>query len=345
MGTKYFFAENILIAESFFIALIVLLTYLSKSYYVLKNTITQKIRLKIQIENFLKSATLKPHNFNLSIFPKNWQRLDLLIEVTQETDSTNTFNEWTKIRAGFIKKIIFPLARNMAIRRNWISRLYAARAFGIDGLGPQTVSLLLDNKVIQRPSDLFRLTVDDLLGLERFADLSSQKLVAEIQTHKQISFARFLTSLGIRHIGEETAKAIAAHFKTLDHLLGARLEEFISIEGIGEVVAKNLAEALQESHTKELIQDYLSVGVHVLADAGKIKGKLSGKTFVFTGTLPTLSREEGKTLVRKNGGDVAETVSKNTDYVVAGGEPGSKFDKAKKLGLKILTEEEFLRIL
>ncbi len=149
MGTKYFFAENILIAESFFIALIVLLTYLSKSYYVLKNTITQKIRLKIQIENFLKSATLKPHNFNLSIFPKNWQRLDLLIEVTQETDSTNTFNEWTKIRAGFIKKIIFPLARNMAIRRNWISRLYAARAFCLlkGGANEEYIIKLTNDKI------------------------------------------------------------------------------------------------------------------------------------------------------------------------------------------------------
>ncbi len=223
--------------------------------------------------------------------------------------------------------------------------LHAARSFGIDGLGPATVGLLLDNKVVQRAPDLFRLKESDLLELERFAEVSSQKLVEELQAHKEIALDHFLVALGIRHVGGETAAVLAREFGTLEAIMKASVEELAEVEGVGEVVGASIAEFFSEKHNLELVEDYKNVGIKVLGVKPKAKGKFTGQTFVLTGTLEKMSREVAKTKIQSHGGDVSETVSKKTSYVVVGESPGSKLDKAKKLGVPTLTEAEFLRIL
>jgi len=224
--------------------------------------------------------------------------------------------------------------------------LYAARAFGIDYLGPQTVTLLMDNNIVQAPPDLFTLEVEDLLGLERFAEVSSSKLVEEIQAKKKISLSRFVLALGIKNVGEETARDLAVHFGTLENFLSASREDFVTIPQVGEVVADSIISFLAESHNKKMIEDYLKNGVTVTREAPpKNNLPLTGKTYVLTGTLASMSRDEAKAKLRVLGADPIESVSKKTTGVIVGEEPGSKFDKAKKLGVKILSEEEFLKMI
>ncbi|MFH1253467.1 MAG: NAD-dependent DNA ligase LigA [Candidatus Uhrbacteria bacterium] len=224
--------------------------------------------------------------------------------------------------------------------------LYAARAFGIDGLGPQTVSLLMDNKIIQSPPDLFTLAIEDLLGLERFADVSSSKLVEEIQTKKKIPLANFIVALGIKNVGEETARDLANHFRTLEKFLAAQSEALLAVPQIGEIVAESVVSFLAEPLNKKMIEDYLKQGIDVLpATAIKNNLPLSGQTFVLTGTLSSMSRDEAKDKLRALGADPIESVSKKTTAVIVGEDPGSKFAKAKKLGVRILSEDEFLSMI
>ena len=223
--------------------------------------------------------------------------------------------------------------------------LYAARAFGIDGLGPQTIALLLDNKIVQSPPDLFALKVDDLLELERFADVSANKLVQEIQSKKEITLDRFLVGLGIRHVGGETGMLLAQEFGSLEGLMKASEEQLSEVEGIGEVVGKSIAEFFANDHNREVISAYQKNGVKIQVPKAKEQGPLSNKTFVITGTLSTMSREEAKEALRALGGDPGETVSKKTSYVVVGENPGSKLAKAEKLGIPVLTEVGFLRMI
>lgn len=224
--------------------------------------------------------------------------------------------------------------------------LYAAKAFGIDGLGPQTVGLLIDNKIIQSPSDLFTLSVDDLLGLERFAEVSSHKLVEEIQTKKKIPLANFIVALGIKNVGEETARDLADYFQTLEKFLTARSEDLLVVPQIGEVVAKSIVTFLTNEFNQKITEDYLKNGVEVLpAPATKKHLPLSEQTFVLTGTLSSMGREKAKEKLRALGADPVESVSKKTTGVIVGKDPGSKFDKAKKLGIRVLSEEEFLSMI
>lgn len=223
--------------------------------------------------------------------------------------------------------------------------LHAARAFGIDGIGPSTVALLLDNKVVQHAPDLFTMKVEDLMGLERFAEISSKKLVDEIQAKKSITLDRFLVGLNIRHVGEETGLLLARHFGTIDKLIEASAEELAAVQGVGEVVGKSVAEFLHDAANQRTIHDYQKNGVHILSAKKATTGPLTGKTFVLTGTLSTLEREAAKEEIRTLGGDASETVSKKTFAVVVGENPGSKLEKAKKLGVKTLTEKEFLHII
>jgi len=224
--------------------------------------------------------------------------------------------------------------------------LYAARAFGIDGLGGQTVSLLMDNNIIQTPPDLFALSVEDLLGLERFAEVSSSKLVAEIQTKKQLPLSRFILSLGIKNVGEETARDLAIYFKSLEKFLSAKAEDFVAVPQIGEVVTESLLDFLADHHNQKMIQDYLQHGVIILKEtAPKANLPLSGKSFVLTGTLSSMARDEAKEKLRALGADIVESVSKKTTGVIVGEDPGSKFDKAKKLGVPVLLEKDFLQLI
>ncbi len=223
--------------------------------------------------------------------------------------------------------------------------LHAARAFEIDGLGDQIVAQLLDAGLIQSAPDLFSLRPKDLLELEGFAVTSANKLVDAIQERKNIPLDKFIVALGIRHVGEETAIDIADHFGSLSNLLKANAEELEKLPGIGSVVAKNIIEYLKSDTNQKLIQNYEKHGVKVLpVTTGRAK-PLSGKSFVFTGSLEKMSRDEARQKVRNLGGRASESVSKDTNYIVVGKKPGSKYDKAKKLGIKILSEREFLSMI
>ncbi len=224
--------------------------------------------------------------------------------------------------------------------------LHAARAFEIDGLGPQTIATLLESGLINTPADLFRLRPGDVLGLEGFADLSANKLVEQIQARKTISLSNFILALGIRNVGEQTAVDIANHFGTLEKVMRATLAELMEVEGIGDVVAKSVREFFDQDHNQKLVEDFLKNGVHVRVQQYKRnQTKATGKTFVVTGTLESLGRDEAKEAIRRAGGKVAGFVSKKTDFVVVGENPGSKFDDAKKLGVPLLSEKEFLAMI
>lgn len=215
-------------------------------------------------------------------------------------------------------------------------------AFDIEGFGARTVDQLLDEGLITSYADIFTLTAGDLDGLEGFAEISARKLTQSIQSKKTIPLDRFLIALSIDQVGEETARDLSAHFGSLEHIQSASPEELEAVEGIGSVVAESMYEWFRDADNKKALRELLS-HVTVQKGARKVSGALSGKTFVLTGSLAALSRDEAAAKIRAAGGAVSSSVSKKTDYVVAGDEPGSKYEKAQQLGVAILSEEEFLR--
>ena len=184
------------------------------------------------------------------------------------------------------------------------------------------------------------------MGLEGFGDILPKKLVEQIQSKKKISLAKFLVALGIKQVGEQTARDLAEHFGDLEAIRRADFESLATIEGIGEVVAKNIVDFFGDEEHEQLIASYLKNGVRIFAEK-KLKSfsVLSGKSFVVTGVLETFSREEAQDRIRRLGGFVHNTVSKKTDYVIVGEHPGSKAEKAKQLGVRTLSEEEFIAML
>ncbi|MCR4274954.1 MAG: NAD-dependent DNA ligase LigA [Candidatus Campbellbacteria bacterium] len=218
-------------------------------------------------------------------------------------------------------------------------------AFDIDGLGKEQVKVFLENGIISDFADIFTITKGDLLSLPRFAEKSADNLITSIEKAKKVSLARLLIGLSIEHVGEETAIDIAKHFKTLEKIQSASREELEALDGVGEIVAQSVYKWFRNAENKKLLKKLLRY-VTVEATSYKLQAtKLSGKTFVLTGTLATLSRDEAKGLIRANGGIVSSSVSKNTSYVVAGSDPGTKFADAQKLGVKIISESEFKNIL
>ncbi len=220
------------------------------------------------------------------------------------------------------------------------------KCFDIDGLGPQTLDVLIEAGLISTFDDIFTLTKGDLLALPRFAELSAENLIQAIEKARRVTLPRLLASLSIPQVGEETAYDVAKHFKSIDKIEAASKEEFESIYGVGEVVAQSLAVWFADKGNQALIKNLLK-HVEIIEDAAISGGtkKLAGKSFVFTGSLPTLEREAAQKLVRDNGGDVSNSVSKKTSYVVTGDAAGSKLDRARELGVKIIDEEEFLKMI
>jgi DNA ligase (NAD+) len=218
-------------------------------------------------------------------------------------------------------------------------------AFDIEHMGPKNVDLLLEQGLITNFDDIFSLKRGDLLSLPRFAEKSADNLLSAIEEKKSISLSRFIVSLSIPNVGEETAEDLAEHFGGLVNIEEATAEELENISGIGEVVARSIFEWFREKENKDLVKRLLH---HVEILGGQKKNKralpLAGKSFVLTGTLSSLSREEAKEKIKDLGGDVVGSVSKNTGFVVAGENPGSKYDKAIELGVEILDEEEFLKM-
>jgi DNA ligase (NAD+) len=219
--------------------------------------------------------------------------------------------------------------------------LHAARAFAIDGLGERIVEKLINAGLVKNAADIFTLTKDDLLTVEGFAEISAQKLVDEITTRKEIEFEDFIVALSIRHVGAETAFVLASSFGTLEKLRAASAEELAQVSEIGPVVAESLATAFADAHMQKLLGAYEQAGVHI-KHAKALKRVLAGQTFVITGTLTSLGREEAKDRVRLLGGSVSDSVSKKTTFVVVGENPGSKAERARELGVPILFEADFL---
>jgi DNA ligase (NAD+) len=215
-------------------------------------------------------------------------------------------------------------------------------ALDIRGLGDSIAEQLLQQGLVNEPADLFSLKAGDLLALEGFADVSSKKLVDEIQAHRTVALERFINALGIRHVGEETAQDLAEAFGTFKAFRSATKEELMSVEGIGEIVADSIVDFFHDKREAERVDHMLEV-LTIETKKKKEKGPLSGTSWVLTGTMEKYSREEAKDKIRALGGEASETVSKKTTYVVAGAEPGSKYQKAKKLGVEILDEKEFLK--
>ncbi len=220
-------------------------------------------------------------------------------------------------------------------------------AVGIEGLGPSTVDALLENNLVQAYDDFFTLTEGDLLTLEGFGEVSAKKLIESIQkSAKVVPLSRLITGLSIQHVGEETAALLAQRFETVDDVASANEEELSIISGIGDVVAKAIADWFREVENKHLIERLKKVITLVSEKSAEGKSiQLAGKTFVLTGTLATMSRDEAKQKIRAFGGDVSSSVSKNTYAVVAGENPGSKLADAERLGVLVLPEKNFLKLL
>lgn len=221
---------------------------------------------------------------------------------------------------------------------------FASRAaFDIAGLGPKVVDLLVDAGLVQDSADFFTLTTEDLLPLERFADKSAKNLVAAISQRRTISLERFINSLGIRHVGEQTARDLAHKFGTLTKIMSATKTDFEAVPNIGGVVAESLADYFGNKSNLRLLEKFMNLGLK-LEKVVQDRGSLYSKKFVLTGTLSTMSRDQAKDLIRRQGGSVSASVSSETDYVVAGDNPGSKLTKAQTLKIPIISEAEFIKL-
>ncbi len=219
-------------------------------------------------------------------------------------------------------------------------------AFDIEGLGEKIIEQLMNVGLVKDPSDLFTLKVGDLEPLERFAEKSASNLIESIYAHKQISLERFIYALGIPLVGIETATDMAKKFESLEGILSAEKGDFNSIYGIGGKVANSIFEYFSDERSRKYITTLLDNGVIVEIYHSPVKAnKLQGHSFVVTGTLESMTREDAHKKIVENGGVVGSGISKNTNCLVVGTDPGSKLEKAKMLGVKILSEEEFIKVL
>jgi DNA ligase (NAD+) len=235
-----------------------------------------------------------------------------------------------------------------AQRRQAMLHFAQRRAMDIEGLGDRLVEQLVDGGVIRTLPDLYKLGVAALSQLERMADKSAANLVAAIDKSKQTTLARFLYALGIRHVGETTAKDLARHFGALDRLMDASVEQLLEAPDVGPVVAQSIRTFFEQPHNREVVEQLRAAGVHWAehdGEADTTPKPLAGKTFVLTGTLPTLEREQAKALIEAAGGKVSGSVSKKTHWVVAGEAAGSKLDKARELGVAVIDEAALRELL
>jgi DNA ligase (NAD+) len=222
---------------------------------------------------------------------------------------------------------------------------FASRdAMNIEGFGESSTEQLVDKGLVKGFPDIYRLKKADLLGLELFKDKKSDNLLAQIEGSKAQPLSRLIYALGIRHIGEKNARVLAGHFRTMDAFMRAPGEELAKVPDIGPVIAEAVSEFFKSEATRAMVRELGALGLRMDEPERASGGKLEGKTFVFTGELKTLTRDEAQDLVRGLGGKETSSVSAKTSYVVVGADPGSKYDKAKKLGVPVLTEEEFLKL-
>lgn len=223
----------------------------------------------------------------------------------------------------------------------WASK----EAMDIDKVGPSIIQQLYDKKFISNPVDLYRVTIEDLLQLDAIQKKSANNIYNSIQKSKSQPLNRVLTALGIRHVGKETADILAGEFASIDEMKNASLEQFSNITGIGEIIAKSIYDYFHDENNLKLLEELKDAGVNPQSKVQPKSDKLAGKTFVLTGTLQNMTRDEAGTIIKSNGGKTSSSVSKKTSYVLAGENAGSKLDKAQDLGVIILTEKDFLEMI
>lgn len=232
-----------------------------------------------------------------------------------------------------------------ARKREYLYHFVSKGAFDIVGLGPKIIDQLADEGLISDPADLFTLKEGDLVPLERFAEKSAQNLVKAIQSKKKVTLSRFIYALGIRNVGEETAQDLAENFGSLKKLQEASLEELEKIPDIGPVVARSIYDWFRDKKNQKFLEKLKKAVQIKKQKRKKEKQKLRGKSFVFTGTLSSMTREEAKERVRRLGGRTSSSLSSKIDFLVVGQDPGSKLERAKKKGIKIINEKQFLEML
>ena len=219
------------------------------------------------------------------------------------------------------------------------------RAMGIDGLGEKMVDMLVDKGLLKTPADIYRLTTAQLAALDRMGEKSAENLINAIAASKETTLARFIFALGIRHVGEAGARDLALYFRTLEALRAATVEDLLQVHDVGEVLAESIRAFFDEPHNNAVVDELLSEGVHWKQEEVQVNPEVAGKTFVLTGTLPTLSRDKAKDMILSLGGKVSGSVSKKTDYVLAGEAAGSKLEKAQSLGVAIIDEARFMQMI
>jgi DNA ligase (NAD+) len=234
-----------------------------------------------------------------------------------------------------------------AQRKQAILHFASRRAMDIEGLGDKLVDQLVDGAIVKTPADLYELKADTLIGLERMAKKSADNVIAAIERSKHTTLARFIYALGIRNVGETTARDLAEHFENMEDLGSADSDTLQQVPAIGPVVAQSIVQFFAEPHNGEVVRQLMASGISFerTSAAAKKSGKLRGKTFVLTGSLPNLTRAEATQRIQKQGGRVTSSVSQKADFLVAGADPGSKYDKAVGLGITVLDEERLLELL
>jgi len=233
-----------------------------------------------------------------------------------------------------------------AQRMGAILHFASRHALDIEGLGDKLVEQLVAKDLVKTVADLYRLDEKTLAGLERMGERSAQNLLEQIEKSKHTTLARFLYALGVPQVGEATADLLADHFGDLDAILEADRETLQGIPGVGPAMAEDIYTFFHQKHNREVIKKLRAGGVRwPRAERKKTRTQFSGKTFVLTGALATMTRDEAKNRLRALGATVSGSVSKKTDYVIAGADPGSKAAKARELGVQMLSEKEFLRLI
>jgi DNA ligase (NAD+) len=270
-----------------------------------------------------------------------------------------------EMRTGKEKKIVFPekcpLCKGDLVRLQGEARWYcknkncagtakeklyhfvSKKGFDIDGFGKKAVFKLFDEKVISTPADIFKLKEGDLLPLERFAEKSAKNIISAINKKKKITLSKFLQAISIPGVGEETARVLSFHFNSLENIYNASLEDLEKINDIGPITAKEIRSFFDKKENREMIEEVIKCGVVI--EKEERDNLLENKTFVITGSLETMKREEVENKIVQKGGKVSSSISAKTNYLVVGKNPGSKKEKAKNLGVKIITEKELLEII
>jgi len=234
-----------------------------------------------------------------------------------------------------------------AQRKQALLHFASRRAMDIAGLGERLIEQLVEAGMVETPADLYRLDAEKLSNLERMGEKSAANLVAAIERSKETTLARLIYALGIRNVGESTARDLARHCGNIGVIAGADAEALERVPDVGPVVAQSIVQFFAERHNREVIDALLKAGVKAKVEAPPARAStgVAGKSFVLTGTLPSMTREEAKERIVAHGGRVAGSLSKKTDYLVAGADPGSKYDKAQSLGVTVVDEAQLLKLL